>query len=299
MKILVTGGAGFLGSELVFELAKSKANEIYVFDSLAYGTPSKFPKRKNIKDLIVGNIKDYYAISRTIEKVRPDIIFHLASHITRPETLGEFRVCSEVNYLGTANLLDACFREKYLPKRIIFASTEAVHNPTSHHGISTLAAEGLIKSVCPVAGIKLSILRFSEIYGLSRSQTSKSLINFLVDNMVVSQDVAVFDVNKQKDYVHISDAVRACKLAISDTSSDNYTIDIGTGDGIATKVLVEKLKDISGFTGQMKYLEHPGVRVVDSISDPSPAKILLGFDCEADFDTELKKLIVKRRKDLK
>lgn len=297
MRYLITGGGGFLGSELVTELSKSKRNEVFIFDNYLYGYPEKLTQRRAIKDIIVGNIKDYYAVSAVMEKVRPDVIIHLAAHMTRAESVGNFRTCSEINYLGTANLLDCCLRDNTKPKRFVFGSTEAVNNPHSHHGISKLASEQLLESVCPLSGIKLVILRFSEIYGLSKAQRSYSLPNFLVDNMLQNQSVAVFDVEKQKDYVHILDAARACKLASSKAVSSVIKVDIGSGEPVVTKDLIEKLRGIIDFKGEFKYLNHPSVRTEDSVADPVPAKQLLGFECKADFDTELQKLITKRRKD--
>jgi len=296
MRYLITGGGGFLGSALITELAKGKKNEIWVFDNFAAGAPEKLPKDK-IKEAIVGNIKDFYSISRAVERAKPDVVVHLAAHTTRPETLGEFRMCGDVNYIGTANLVEACLRETCKPKKIVFASSEAVRNPTSHHGISKQAAESLLASICPVAKIQLGILRFSEIYGESLVQSSNCLISFLVDNMVMDRPVALFDVNKQKDYVHIPDAVRACKLAIR-SKTPLFTVDIGTGEPIVTKDLVEKIRGLMEFGGGLKYLEHPAVRVYDSVADPAPAEQILKFKCRADFDTELSKLIKKRRKDL-
>lgn len=297
MRYLVTGGGGFLGSELVTELSKSKRNEVFIFDNYLYGYPKKLTQRQAVKDIIVGNIKDYYAVSSVMEKVRPDVVIHLATHMTRPESVGNFRPCAEINYLGTANLLDCCLRDSTKPKRIVFGSTEAVNNPHSHHGISKLAAEQLLESICPMAGIKLAILRFSEIYGVSKAQHPHSLLNFLVDNMLQNQPVAVFDVDKKKDYVHISDAVRASKLASTKAIDSVLKVDIGPGDPVVTKDLIEKLRGLIDFGGEFKYLSHASVRTEDSVADPAPAKQLLGFECKADLDTELQKLINKRRKD--
>ncbi len=296
MRYLITGGGGFLGSALIAELIKGKKNEIYVFDNFAAGVPEKLPKDK-IKQSIVGNIKDFYSISRALERARPDVVVHLAAHTTRPETVGEFRMCGEVNYMGTANLLEACMRDSCKPKKIVFASSEAVRNPTSHHGISKYAAEKLLESICPPAKIQLGILRFSEIYGGSIVQSSNSMVNFLVDNMVMGRSIAVFDVIKQKDYIHISDAVKACKLAIK-SSQSLFNVDIGPGVPIVTKDLIEKLRELTEFRGELKYLDHPSVRVYDSVADPTPAKQILKFECKADFETELLRLIRKRKKDL-
>ena len=295
MRYLITGGAGYLGSALVTELAKSKKNQIYVLDNFHHGQYDEISKSNNIEEYLVANIKDFSSITRLIDRSRPDVVIHLAAFITRPETLGQFRVCAEINHLGTANLLEACLREGHKPKKIILASSEAVRNPTSHYGISKLAAEGLLESVCPLTGIHLGILRFSEIYGPSKVNSSKCMVNFLVDNMLAGQSVAIFDVDRQKDYLHISDAVRALKLAIK-CPEPIFNVDIGSGEPVRTKDLIEKLKKLIDFEGDFGYFEHSTVRVYDSIANTLPAKELLGFECRADFDKELKSFISKRKK---
>jgi len=75
-------------------------------------------------------------------------------------------------------------------------------------------------------------------------------------------------------------------------------VDIGSGEPVVTKDLVEKIRGLMEFGGGLKYLEHPAVRVYDSVADPAPAEQILKFKTKADFDTELSKLIKKRRKDL-
>lgn len=298
MRILITGGAGFLGSELVKALAKARSNQITIFDSFTHGFSKKPLRKRNIDPPISGNIQNYYDIFRVIEKTKPEIIFHLAAFVTRPEAMGEFRKCAEVNYVGTANLIEACLSTKEKPKRIIFASCEAAKNPKSHYGISKAGAENLFESLCPT-DIDLITLRFSEIYGYSASHTSSSLINFLVDNMIAGNGIALFNVNVKRDFVHLSDAVRACELALSSEHHRLSKIDIGTGQAISIKRLAQKLKKLSDYKGQFKFIENPYMSVLRSEADVEPALKLLGFECEADFETEIKALITKRRKDLK
>ncbi len=304
MRVLVIGGGGFLGSELVTQLAKSRTTEVAVLDTYVHGFPEKMPKKKNIIPPIMGNIRNFYNISCTIEKVRPDVVVHLAAFITRPENIGDFRKCAEINYVGTANILDACTQinrpGKKVVKKIVFASCEAARNPQSNFGITKRASEQLLEAVCPVAGIDLAILRFAEIFGCSKSQTSGSVVNHLVDHMLVGTGIGLFGVTAQKDHVHISDATRALLLAVKDTETPVCNVDIGPGVGGTIQEVVEKVKAATGFKGSLKYLEHPAVRMINSISNPEAAKELWGFEClAADFETQLSDLVKKRRKDLR
>jgi UDP-glucose 4-epimerase len=301
LKILVTGGAGFLGQELIASLAKIRGNKLYILDSFIHGSSlvQKLPKRKNVFPAVVGNIRNYYDIYRVIDRDKPDVVVHLAAFVTRPESVDNFKVCAETNYVGMANLLDACSVVKDKPSRIIFASCESAKNPLSHYGISKRASEDLLHLIAPLVGIDAVSLRFSEIYGLSKSFSSNSMINFLTDAMLLNKDIALYNVNKERDFVHISDAVKACELAIYSEMKMLGKVDIGTGVGMSVKDLAYRIKQATGFEGQLKFLEDDRIRVADSVADAGYAKRILGFECSADFQEELAAMVKKRKRDLK
>jgi len=159
MRILVTGGAGFIGNPLVTSLAKDRNNTISVLDGYVHGFPKKFPTKKNIESPLAGNIRSLSHIASVLQKFKPEVIVHLAAHITRPEVLGNFKQCAEVNYIGMANLLKACMDLKERPKKIIFTSSlAAVNTKGSHFGISKRAAEELLASLCKEMEISYTIV---------------------------------------------------------------------------------------------------------------------------------------------
>ncbi len=301
MKILITGGAGFLGQELVTVLSKTRSNHIYILDSFLHGAAltQKLPKRKNVHPPVVGNIRNYYDIFRVIDRDKPDIIIHLAAFVTRPESVDNFRACAATNYVGMANLLDACSVVKYKPSKIIFASCEAARDAVSHYGISKRGSEGLLHLVAPLLGIEPVSLRFSEIYGLSKSFSSSSMVNFLIDVMLSGRDVALYNVNKERDFIHISDAVKACELVVNSEVKGLGILDIGTGVGVSIKDLTLTIKKATNFEGQLKFIEDSRIKVIDSVADTAPAKELLDFECTADFNTELVGIVKKRKRALK
>jgi len=300
MDVLVIGGGGFLGSAFVTELSKVKGVVVHTFDMFKHGFPEKMPRKKNIKPPVVGNIRDYYSVSRAIASCKPDVVVHLAAFITRPETFGESRVCAEINYGGTANVIEACIHATPRPRKIVFGSCEAARNPQANFGVSKFAAEELLRTLGTAAGLQVATLRFAEIYGHNKaSQTSQGMVNFLVDQMLQGSGIGMFSVNKVKDHVHLSDAVRALVLATRDEDTNYCRVDVGPGDALSIKDLINKIKKLTGFEGRLEFLEHDSSLVVDSVSDPHPARELWGFECEADMDIELANLVKKRRKELK
>jgi nucleoside-diphosphate-sugar epimerase len=166
--------------------------------------------------------------------------------------------------------------------------------------VSKLAAEELLRTFGEAAGIQVAILRFAEIYGYNKkSQTSQSMVNFLVDHMLAGSGIGMFSVDKEKDHLHLSDAVRALQAAILDQDTAFCRVDIGPGEGVVIKDLIEKIRELTGYSGRLEYLEHPSAKVIDSVSDPKLAKKLWGFECEADLEKELIDLIKRRRKEIK
>ena len=299
MRILVTGGAGFIGNPLVTSLAKDRNNTISVLDGYVHGFPKKFPTKKNIESPLAGNIRSLSHVASALQKFTPDVIVHMAAHITRPESVGNFRECAEVNYLGTVNLLKACMDSTEKPKKIVFTSSlAAVNTPGSHFGIAKRASEQLLESLCEEMGISYTTIRLSEVYGVSASPTSDSEVHFLIDNMLVGRNIVVYGPNEHRDYMHVSDAVRAIELGVR---SDEQVpmVEIGTGEPVVTKNLVKKLHKLTKYSGKVRLTDDPRINIVSYVADTSLAKEKLGFVCEKNFDEGLKELVSKRKKELK
>jgi nucleoside-diphosphate-sugar epimerase len=300
MRIMVIGGAGFLGTALIESLSKNRANIVQVLDIFSHGFPKKPFKRKNILSPISGSVRNYYDVLRSMEKFKPEVVIHLAAFNSRPETIGDFRTCAEINYVGTANVLQACIALRTEIKKLVFSSTLAAAEPVSHYGISKRAAEDLLQSVFlrfPEGSREVIVLRFAEIYGESEPYTSTSLMNFLVEGMVQKQALGVYGVNEKIDCLHISDAVAACELAIkTSTGSNTSLIDIGTGHGIKIKDLVGFLKEATQYEGNLSFLDSPAVPVQTLIADTEEAKRVLSFEATADLHKEIAALVKARRK---
>jgi dTDP-glucose 4,6-dehydratase len=299
MRILVTGGAGFIGNPLVASLAKDRNNTISVLDGYVNGFPKKFPTKKNIESPLAGNIRSLSHVASALQKFAPDTIIHMAAHTTRPEAVGNFRECAEVNYVGAVNLLKACMDSKERPKKIIFTSSlAAVNTPGSHFGIAKRASEQLFESLCGEMGISYTTLRLSEVYGVSASPTSDSEVHFLIDNMLLNRNIVVYGPNKHRDYMHVSDAVRAIELVVR-SGEQVPLLDVGTGEPVVTKDLVNKLCKLTKHVGKVRLTEDPRINIVSYVADTSLAKEKLGFVCEKNFDEGLKELVSKRKKELK
>jgi nucleoside-diphosphate-sugar epimerase len=223
----------------------------------------------------------------------------MAAHTTRPEAVGNFRECAEVNYVGAINLLKACMDSKERPKKIIFTSSlAAVNTPGSHFGIAKRASEQLFESLCGEMGISYTTLRLSEVYGVSASPTSDSEVHFLIDNMLLNRNIVVYGPNKHRDYMHVSDAVRAIELVVR-SGEQVPLLDVGTGEPVVTKDLVNKLCKLTKHVGKVRLTEDPRINIVSYVADTSLAKEKFGFVCEKNFDEGLKELVSKRKKELK
>jgi ADP-L-glycero-D-manno-heptose 6-epimerase len=297
MRILVIGGAGFLGSELVLTLAKNKKNLIQVMDTFTHGFPKNSVLRKNILQPFVASIINSADVARVIESFKPDVLYHFAAYNSRPETFGNFRTCAEINYVGTASVTHAVLSVSNRPRKIIFASSLAAAEPQSHYGISKRAAEDLLLTTFgrfTELNVHVPILRFAEIYGTSTVHSSNSMVNFLVDSILSGTNVAVYSPNEQIDCLHISDAVNASILALE--KDFTALVDIGSGKGIAIKDIISKIRKLEDYSGQIKFLESSKVPIRTMIADTKAAQDLLGFTAKSDFDQELTSLIRKRKK---
>jgi UDP-glucose 4-epimerase len=235
--ILVTGGCGFIGTNLVKYLS-NKGYRVRILDNLS--TPSrKFLNQESpvtsplpsqavdselsSTDLVVGDIRDCQAVKKVTEGV--DAVVHLAAHTSVVESLEKPEEAWDINVNGTLNILEACRRNSV--DRFIFASSNAVvgeqdppidetkiPRPLSPYGASKLAGEALCSTYYHSFGLKTVALRFSNCYG-PYSEHKPSVIAKFIDWARKGEPLVIYgDGNQTRDFVHVDDICQAIHLSL-------------------------------------------------------------------------------------
>ena len=251
-KIIVTGGAGFIGSHLVDRLISMDYN-VMVIDNLSTGSENNLNKsaeflKKDICDSDLGTI---------IKKYSPSYIFHLAAQIDVRKSLSDPLWDEGVNIRGTLNLLEAAARAKI--KKIIFSSTggaiygEArfaeetlLPKPLSPYGVAKLTCEHYLRVYSEWKGLPFTSLRYGNVYGPRQDPYGEAGVVAIFCNQLIEgkQPVMYGYGSMIRDYVFVSDIVEANILSIN--RGDGGIYNIGTGAPTTVKELFSVLKKISG-----------------------------------------------------
>ena len=225
-KVLVTGGAGYIGSKLVLKLLDLDY-KVTVLDSLLFGDESlsSFYSLANFK-LIQADIKDREIIHRALDGI--DTVIHLAANVTvsGSESAAEAQSIQEVNYLATRNFVDLC-KERQI-ERFIFTSTcsnygtsdvtkDAIENdalkPTSPYARSKIMAEEYILSSAN-AHFHPCILRLATVFGVSPRMSFQPLFNNLVRDAVVDKSLTIYGAHSWRPFIHVDDVIKAVILVV-------------------------------------------------------------------------------------
>jgi nucleoside-diphosphate-sugar epimerase len=259
--VLVTGGAGFIGSELVKNLVQQGA-KVTVLDSLVATEDTR-----NIDDVldkiefIKGDIRD----SQTCLKATKDksVVFHLAAYISVPRSVKNPEICHAVNVKGTVNLLEAC--RINLVDRFVFSSSCAVYGnigvkchekasckPISPYGVSKLIGERYCQQYAASFGLKTACLRYFNVFGPKQSSTSEyaSAIAQFCNLMSKNMSVTIFGNGQQtRDYIPVEKVVEANLIfgAQKGINLAGQPYNIATGKSISLLKLINLLKN--DFTG--------------------------------------------------
>jgi len=294
-RILITGGCGFIGTNLITRLLKEKDKPfIRVLDNLSVGTEKAFEDACSADpapdvELIIGDIRDIKACMRCCEGI--DTIVHLAADTGVAPSVENPRMDMEVNVIGTVNLLEAA-RECGV-KQFIFASSgaplgetempiteERAPKPVSPYGASKLAGEGYCSAYCRTYGFKTVALRFSNVYGL-RSSHKQSVVAKFIRGALQGQVLEVYgDGNQTRDFIHVDDLVQAIMLAAgADCKCEIFQI--ATNRETTVNEIASYIKKIvEEKSGLVVNIEHapsmPG-DVKRNFSDISKARKILGF----------------------
>ena len=303
--ILVTGGAGFIGSH-VTDACIAAGHHVAVLDNLATGL------RKNLHPDAVFYEMDLRApeVTTLFEKERPEYVFHLAAQIDVRRSVEEPLFDAEVNILGSVNLLEQCI--KHQTKKFVFASTggaiygepeelPASENcpprPQCHYATSKLSFEHYIELYHRLYGMAYCILRFPNVYGpRQRPDGEAGVCSILAGLMLEGKQPTLFGHGQPlRDYIYVGDIARACVLAIE--KGDNTIINLGSGKGVSVRELFDLFKELLGYEGEPALADLRPGEVPQSYITGDRAAQLLGWRPEMDLREGLRRTAEFVRKD--
>jgi len=300
MKILVTGGAGFIGKHLVRSLLEND-DSVTIFDNVSNSTKDSISSLVDIgAKVIEGDITKLLDIQNAVKD--QDIIIHLAAKISVSESIKNPAETFQVNVYGTRNVLSAC--EKNHVKKLIVASSAAVYgegspnvklteksktNPISPYGESKLKMEQKIREFELKHDIDCIILRFFNIYGIGQSSEYAGVITKFMERITQEKPLEIFgDGLQTRDFVAIDDVISSIYNAISYGKSGTYNI--SGGKIITIKELAELMISISGKKLQIQHTAALKGDIRNSQADISLAKKDLGYSPKFELD-KIKELL--------
>ena len=260
MKVLVTGGAGFIGSHVV-DLLVAKDFQVIIIDNLSTG------KMENVNKSAVFYHMDIRSesIEEVFQKEKPDFVVHHAAQIDVQKSIKEPKLDGEINILGTVNVLDNCI--KYGVKKIVYASSAAVYGeptylpvdekhsigPMSYYGISKYTPEQYIRVYSSLHDLKHTILRYANVYGPRQVYEGEGGVVAIFHHiMKTDQSPRIFgDGDQTRDYIYVGDVAQANWKAL--THGDNEILNISTHEKTTVNQLFHTMKALLGYQGAAQY----------------------------------------------
>jgi UDP-glucose 4-epimerase len=305
MDCVVTGGAGFIGSNLVDALL-ARGDRVTVIDNLSTGKRSNLERAlEHGAKLEVADVADGPAVAAIFEAARPELVFHHAAQIDVRYSVESPAQDANINVLGTIAVLEAARRAGTL--RVAFASTggglygdaELLPTPEGHpirslapYGQGKHAAEGYCALYQRLHGLSTVSLRYGNVYGPRQDVHGEAgVVAIFCGCLVESRTPTVFGDGRQtRDWVYVSDVVRANLLAAGSTLTG--PVNVGHGRETAVLDLIEALNDVSG--GEMPEPrfapERPG-EVRRSCLDVTRARQELGWEAQVPLREGLRRTL--------
>lgn len=297
MKILVTGGAGFIGSHLVDLLIKNN-HEVIIIDNLSTGNIKNINPRARFYNI---DLRNYKRIESIFEKEKPEIIYHTAAQINVRKST-EFPILdAEINILSGINLLELSIKHNI--KHFIFSSTGgAIYGnakkiptpenyskfPLSPYGCGKLCFEKYLVLYKNLHNLKFTCLRYSNVYGPRQNPEGEAgVISIFFQDMFSNKPPKVFGGIQTRDFVYVEDIVKANLLALNDSNSNFYNV----GTGIPTDI-IEIFSRINKYFKNKFYPEYYEIKKGEqktSCLDISKIKLNLNFQPQTPLEQGLDK----------
>jgi UDP-glucose 4-epimerase len=299
MKVLVTGGAGFIGSHIVDRLAE-EGHQVVVVDNLATGL------RRNVNraaSLYKTDIQGW-RLERIFRNERPNVVLHLAAHVNMRRSVEDPVFDAQVNVLGTMNVLQQAVRHGV--RKVVFSSSGgAIYgeqelgpapeshatNPMSPYGISKLCGEHYLFYFQRLSGIQVVSLRHANVYGPRQDPDGEAgVVAIFIRQMLNNQQPIINGNGRQtRDFVYVDDVVEANLAAMGQDSQGVYNV--GTGTETSVNELFRMLSELTGMGCKEVHGPAKAGEQNRSVVDPSRLKQELGWEPKVSLAEGLKKTV--------
>lgn len=301
MKIVVAGGAGFIGSHIVEYWAKNDA-EVHVIDNFRTG---KLENISGLHSVVLheGSITDSELVNSVLKNA--EYVFNLAAMVSIPESIEKPRETIDINTLGLLNLLEAS--REHGVKKVVLSSSAAVYGnnpvipkktdmkpePLSPYSITKLSGEYYCDMFTREYGVKTIALRYFNVYGPKQDPNSQyaAAVPIFIQKALSRENIIIHgDGSQTRDFIFVEDVVRANILAATGQNLTG-TFNVACGDSISIKELAQKILEITGSSSKIQYTSLRAGDIKYSRADIEDTKKALGFVPEYDLHTGLVKTI--------
>ena len=300
MKVLVTGGGGFIGSNLVRALVE-RGDAVRVLDNFSTGIRANLADLLDDVEIVEGELRSYERVHAATRGV--EVVFHQGALPSVPRSVQDPLTTSAVNVEGTLNVLLAARDEGI--RRVVFASSSSVYgnsnelprvetqnpDPISPYGVSKLAAERYCVSFSRVYPLETVALRYFNVFGPNQDPTSQyaAVVPLFVTAIAEERPVSVFGDGEQKrDFTFVTNIVEANLVAASAHGVSGRVLNVATGRGTSVNELADTIGALLGKEVEREFHAERAGDVRDSWADVRRADELLGWRPRIDLEEGLR-----------
>jgi UDP-glucose 4-epimerase len=304
-EILVTGGAGFIGSHIVDRLLEED-RKVRVLDNLSTGTKENIAhhtKNKNFQ-FMEGDIRNTDHVNKAVKGV--DAVVHEAALVSVTKSVEDPLLSNSINVNGTLNLLKAC--KDFKVKRFVFASSCAVYGdtktlpihekvtpqPMSPYAVDKLASENYAQVFTELYEIETVGLRYFNVYGpRQRYGPYSGVISIFINNILKNKAPTIYGDGEQKrDFVNVKDVVEANILALTKPEASGEIFNVSIGNPVTINTVVKTIQKITGKTTlKPEYAKPRQGDIKHSYADIKKIQQKLGYQPKTQLENGLKELV--------